>query len=324
MRSRTAVVGVCTFRRPSLRGTLLSLAGQEVPAGIVLRIAVADNDEAPSARDLVAAVSSETGRHVTYLHLPARNISVARNGVLDLAQGQAADLAGFLDDDEWVGPDWLARMVRALDASGADAVFGPVRGVYPDDAPRWMRAGFLHDVEPELDYRGQVRTGYAGNVLMDAGAPALAERRFDPALGRSGGEDTEFFAAAKAAGAVLAPAPLAVAFEHVPPERIRTGWLVRRRFRMGQTHGQVIGRGASPARRTALAAVACAKVVASLALAMPVAHRPERRGRALLRSCLHAGAASSLFGIRSLALYGTDGHSSSAGVASPAGEGGRR
>lgn len=304
--SRTVVVGVCTFRRPSLRETLLSLASQRVPGGLVLRIAVADNDEGPSARDLVSGASAEVARSIAYLHCPARNISVARNALLDLAHGEGADLVAFLDDDEWVGPDWLAQMVRALDGAGADAVFGPVRGVYADDAPRWMRAGSLHDVEPELGRDGQVRTGYAGNVLMAPDAPSLLERRFDPALGRSGGEDTAFFAGAKADGAVLVTAPEAVAFEHVPPERTRIGWLVQRRFRMGQTHGQLIGRDASPARRTAMAAVACAKVVASLALAVPVAHRPERRGRALLRGCLHAGAVSSLVGMRSLALYGSD------------------
>src|SRR5690606_21909515 len=41
---------VCTYRRPELEDTLLSLGGLNVPAGATVRIIVADNDAAPSAR----------------------------------------------------------------------------------------------------------------------------------------------------------------------------------------------------------------------------------------------------------------------------------
>ena len=48
-------VCVCTFRRPSVADTLRSIRAQALPAGIALRIVVADNDDTPSARDTVAA-----------------------------------------------------------------------------------------------------------------------------------------------------------------------------------------------------------------------------------------------------------------------------
>lgn len=304
---RQIVVGVCTFRRPSLEGTLRSLLALEPPPGVTVRIVVSDNDEIPTAEGAVRGLAAEAegaGLDLGYLHSPARNISLARNALLEEAERTGASALAFLDDDEWVRPDWLSRLIEARDVAGADAVFGPVRGVYGEDAPAWMRGGAFHDAEAELDAQGRVRTGYSGNVLIDVGAPAFRGRRFDLAHGRTGGEDTAFFEGARRAGAILAPAPLAEAFEHVPAYRARADWLARRRFRAGQTHGELIGQGASPARRLGLAGVAGAKVAACLAMAAAQGLSPARRNRALLRGCLHAGAASRLLGSRPLVLYG--------------------
>jgi succinoglycan biosynthesis protein ExoM len=302
--ARAVLVGVCTFQRPSLEDTLRSLLALEPPSGVALRLAVADNDERPSAEALVRRVAAEAGREVAYLHRPARNISLARNALIEEAERGGVPLLAFLDDDEWVGPDWLARLIEAKDAAGADAVFGPVHGIYAEDAPAWMRRGAFHDCVAEIDGQGRVRTGYSANVLLDLAAPALRGLRFDLAYGRTGGEDTAFFDAAKRAGAVLAPAPLATSFEHVPAHRARAEWLARRRYRMGQTHGELIGQGASPAGRLAMVGVAGAKAAACLAMAAAGALSPERRNRALLRGCLHAGVVSRLLGSSPLVLYG--------------------
>lgn len=302
--ARAVLLGVCTFQRPSLDGTLRSLLALEPPPGTALSFVVVDNDERPSAEPAVRRLAAEAGREVGYLHRPARNISLARNALIEEAERTGVPLLAFLDDDEWVGPDWLARLLEAKDAAGADAVFGPVRGIYGEDAPAWMRRGAFHDCAVEHDGKGRARTGYSGNALVDLTAPALRGLRFDLAHGRSGGEDTAFFAAAKRRGAVLAEAPLATAFEHVPAHRARAEWLARRRFRMGQTHGELIGQGASPAGRLAKVGVAGAKVAACLAMAAAQVLSPERRNRALLRACLHAGVAARLLGSSPLVLYG--------------------
>lgn len=312
MTGRLIIVGVCTFKRPSLRRTLLSLVNQELPAGTSMRIVVADNDDTPSAKPLVSAVSLETGQEIVYLHCPARNISVARNGVLNAARDRDADFVAFIDDDEWVGPDWLSKLLAALDEAGAAGVFGPVQGVYGELAPSWMKTGGFHDMTPEVDAAGHVRTGHTCNVLLALGHPAFAGRQFDLDFGRSGGEDTEFFATAKAAGAYLAPAHFAVAFEDVPSDRAQLRWLVQRRFRMGQTHGELLRRGARPARRAALALIAVGKVAACVALMLPALPRAERRNRVILRLSLHAGAVSTLLGMRGISLYGVENVSSRA------------
>jgi succinoglycan biosynthesis protein ExoM len=300
--TRTILVGVCTFRRPSLADTLASLGRQELPPGLALQVAVADNDESPSAGPIVEAARL-AGLPVEHLHAPARNISVARNRVLDRAEEIGADLVAFVDDDERVEPGWLAALVAALDAGPADAAFGPVAAHYGPGAPAWMREGRLHDTHPEVD-AGGVTNGYTCNVLLDARAPSLRGRRFDPALGRTGGEDSAFFEGARRAGARLVPAPLALAEEDVPASRARWDWLARRRLRMGQTHARLIGEGAGPLGRARRAAVAGAKALACLGLAAAAGPSRARRNAALLRGCLHVGVVAGLLGARTLVLYG--------------------
>src|SRR5262249_16888127 len=58
--------------------------------------------------------------------------------------------------------------------------------------------------------------------------------RFEPKLGRTGGEDTVFFHAMYRKGGVLKYAPNAVVYERVVPSRANVRWVVRRRYRAGQ------------------------------------------------------------------------------------------
>jgi succinoglycan biosynthesis protein ExoM len=88
---------ICTFRRASIRDTLDSIALQDVPGHVCLRVVVADNDETPSAQDLITGLANRYPHPLHYLHAPARNISIARNACLDHA---TADWVAFIDDDE--------------------------------------------------------------------------------------------------------------------------------------------------------------------------------------------------------------------------------
>ena len=76
---------------------------------------------------------------------------------------------------------------------------------------------------------GAITSGYTCNVLVDLADPAAGRLRFDPVRGRSGGEDSAFFAGFLAAGGKIAFAPLAVVHENVPSDRARLAWLLRRR-----------------------------------------------------------------------------------------------
>ncbi|MES2144156.1 MAG: glycosyltransferase family 2 protein [Pseudomonadota bacterium] len=296
-------IGVCTFRRPMVAETLRSLFAQNLPDGMTIRIIVSDNDDTASAKAAVSAMNGPIA--VTYLHAPARNISVARNAALEAAVADGAAWFAFADDDERLEPDWLSALWRTAQATGAGVVLGDVRAHYGPAAPDWMRRGSVHDTRPERDAAGQVMGGYTGNVLIKVGDPRLVKLRFDPARGRTGGEDTVYFAEARARGVRFAHAPDAVAHEDVPEDRATLAWLLRRRMRMGQTHASLIGTGAGLLRRLALATVALAKLGACGVMAMARLPDPLARNRAIMRGALHFGTASGLLSARSLVLYGT-------------------
>ena len=284
---------ICTFHRAFLAETLGSVARLET-GGHAIRVIIADNDQTPSAQVLVESFRGQFPFPITYVHAPAANICVARNACLDHA---VSDFVAFVDDDELVTPNWLTALVDNAEKTGAAAVLGPVRALYADDAPRWMREGDFHSTLPVF-VSGCIRTGYTCNVLI-RWSPPYKGLRFDLALGQSGGEDTVFFNQLVALGGTIDYAPAALVEEPVPPERASMAWLVRRRLRFGQTHGtQQAG-----SRVKALAVVG-AKITYCGAMAALTSFSPVQRRQNWLRAVLHIGVAGGILGLRQAHHYG--------------------
>ncbi|WP_217430720.1 glycosyltransferase [Sphingomonas bacterium] len=289
-------VAVCTYRRASLETTLRSLATQILPVGTSLRVIVADNDETPIARALVVSIGAELGIDYRYIHAPQRNISVARNACLDAGD---APLLAFIDDDESAIPHWLAALAARLDETGADAVLGPARALYPPGAPAWASRADLHSTTPPFTETDDIRTGYTCNVLLRRSA--FGGRRFDLDLGRSGGEDDVFFAGAVRDGARIAYAPDAIVDDPVPIARLTIGWLCRRSFRNGQTYART--RLAAGGGRPILLVTAAGKAVLCLVAAAITAPSAVRWRRMTVRGMLHLGACATYLGRPDLQLY---------------------
>lgn len=296
-------IGVCTFRRPQLEKTLRSLAGLHVPAGVTLRIVVADNDTVPSARALVYGIAASLPFEIRYIHCPEANISVARNACLEAANG---DFLAFMDDDqEVVSSDWLTEFLSVANASRADVVLGPVLAIYEAEAPRWMREGDFHSTFP-VYVDGKIRTGYSGNALLRLSSSVVAGRRFSLPLGRSGGEDTDYFTRLHRSGGRIAYASGAAAREPVPASRASFAWLAKRRFRSGQTHGRLVGEGLSRAAVAGPLAFAMGKATYCFGAAALAVFSTVRRNQFALRGVLHAGAVAGLLGVREIEQYGED------------------
>jgi succinoglycan biosynthesis protein ExoM len=284
---------ICTFRRTFLAETLKSIARLE-QGGHVITVIIADNDAVPSARDLVDEMRQQVPFPISYLHAPASNICIARNACLDEAD---ADYVAFVDDDEVVTPGWLVALVHRAEATDAAAVLGPVRAIYGPNAPRWMMDGDFHSTRPVF-VGDTIRTGYTCNVLIRWTMPHRA-LRFDLALGKSGGEDTDFFYRLAGAGGTIAYAEEALVEEPVPTDRASMAWLVRRRLRFGQTHGML----QAGSRAKSLAIVA-AKITYCGAMTALTAFSPVLRRRNWLRAVLHVGVAGGILGVRQAVHYG--------------------
>jgi succinoglycan biosynthesis protein ExoM len=296
MSQHSVDICICTFRRAFLAETLKSVAGLDARE-IAIRVVVSDNDEIPSAQALVERVADGFPFPITYLHSPAANISIARNACLDAA---TAEFVAFVDDDEIVSPGWLRALLDTAEASKAGVVLGPVRAIYGQSAPRWLVEGDFHSTGP-VHVDGAIRTGYTCNVLMRWQAP-LSGLRFDLALGKSGGEDTDFFYRYSDTGGKIAFAGDAWVEEPVPANRAAMNWLLSRRLRSGQTHGMRL-RGTATSGIGA-AGVAASKALYCLAMAAATAYSPTRWRKNLLRGVLHLGVIGGLYGAAQPALYG--------------------
>jgi succinoglycan biosynthesis protein ExoM len=291
-------VGVCTFRRESVAETLASLGAQVLPDGLALRVIVADNEPQPAAEQRVRAAAEAHGLALTYVHAPAHNISLARNAVLDAVQG---DYLAFIDDDQVAAPDWIDRLIEAAEREGVTAMLGPVTALYGEDAPRWIAQGDFHSFQA-VRAGGRILKGYSCNCLIRADAIRRLGLRFDPALGRMGGEDDDFFYQLTDGGGTIGFTEAARVYEPVPASRASLGWLLRRAFRSGQSHGRRQLRRPLPARIGQMG-LAGAKSAACLAGAAAMAVSPVRRRKWLVRGALHAGAVARLAGVEELQLY---------------------
>lgn len=227
-------VCVATFRRPALLDACLAGLTAQFAREFSYSIVVVDNDPYASGQDVVRRWQrDESSPVISYAKEPEPNIAIARNRAVQAAAGE---YIAFIDDDEVPGKDWLARLFATQRRFGADGVLGPVLPRFTGDPPRWL-------VESRLCDRPRFVTGTwlsdpiflrTGNVLL--GSRLLGEDKpFDPRLGRTGGEDTDFFARKLAEGYTFVWCDEASVDEWVPRERQTLRFFVRRGFVLGAT-----------------------------------------------------------------------------------------
>jgi succinoglycan biosynthesis protein ExoM len=288
---------ICTYRRTSIADTLRSIAMAEIPDPVSLRIVVVDNDDTPSAHDLVTQTAEELGLKLDYVHAPGANISIARNAALEAA---CAPWIAFLDDDEEVTSGWLPALMARQKESGADGVFGPSHAIYPDHAPDWMVQGDFHS-QAVVKRGGVVQTGHTCNALLRWGDAPWSSERFDLKRGKSGGEDTEFFFRLHRMGAKFAIAEQAIVTEPVPQNRLSLDWLLKRRYRIGQSYAASANSLSSRARLFVMAGI---KTTYCHLRALQKRGDAGARAYWLMRGRMHLGVCAGCLNARQADLYG--------------------
>lgn len=271
---------ICTFRRESIAATLRSIA--EATAYAPVPVVVIDNDDHNGARDRILAAAAAAKVAATYVHAPARNISIARNAALDAVETR---WAAFIDDDEIAEPAWLCALLLMRDRG--EAIIGQSRALYDPGVPAWNAACDFHSNRLE----GRADNAYTSNALIDVDFVRRHDLRFRLDLGQTGGEDTLFFRAFSEAGGRILYQPDSVVVEPVSTARATMRWALRRRFRAGQTHGLVLQQFDRKAYRILLV-TAAAKCVFSLIAAAATVPGTTASRKWLARSALHAGSVS--------------------------------
>ena len=257
---------VATYKRPAqLERTLRSVERQSLPADVLLRIVVVDNDALESARRVVDEFRRRFPACL-YVCEPVANVSNARNRALREA---CADYVAFIDDDEVADEQWLHMLLEARRRYAAAVVFGAVVPILPDGTARWISRGRFFE-RPRLDTGAVPTSGATGNVLMELHRIRATEITFDPAYGRSGGEDSDFFHRLSRRGVRSVWCDDAVVYEHVAADRTSIRWLLHRAFIGGRNYPGIFQRGMSTTRAFASLAVRAAAFLLNV-LAVPVA-----------------------------------------------------
>jgi glycosyltransferase involved in cell wall biosynthesis len=235
-------VCVCTFRRAALLERLLAVLAVQLTNGTFsYDVVVVDNDRDHSSEEVVRRAARESAIPISYDCETERNISLTRNRAIRNAGG---NLIAFIDDDELPAEDWLLHLHRTMKAHTADGVLAPVLPEFPAEAPDWLRKGRLFDRRRHpTGTRITAEDARTGNVLLDRSLFAAGHGWFDPAFGRTGGEDSDFFARQFERGSVFVWCDEAVVYETVPPERWKESFHVKRLWRAGTIDGEWIRAG---------------------------------------------------------------------------------
>jgi succinoglycan biosynthesis protein ExoM len=242
---------ICTFRRNDLlRQLLASVAAQEVPAGLSASVIVVDNSDEGLARGVVTEAAARSAIPMRWIEAHPPNISVARNAGV---AASASDFVAFVDDDQCLAPGWFAGVARALRDEPADAWLGRVIGEFerPELTTAAIRMVFSRELDrpagAELFAFGPRKIdgiGLATNNSIFRRATTLTEAKpFDPALGRSGGEDYDLFCRLQRQGRRFFWLPDAAVSEFVPAERCQRSYLTRRFYAGGQHFARAIALG---------------------------------------------------------------------------------
>jgi len=256
-------VCICTFRRPALLDRLLrALERQIADEAFTFDVVVVDNDAERTAESTVGAARQRGIIDVRYDCEPEQNISLTRNRGVRNATGT---LIAFIDDDEAPVPGWLAALYGTLNTYSADGRLGPVIAEFAPGTREWIQRGpFFHRRRLATGTAISAKDARTGNLLLHRSIFADGEPWFDPAFGRTGGEDSDFFWRQSRTGRRFVWCDEAAAYEVVPPERCTASYHVKRYLRSGTLDGERMraGRLASQGAivRNALIFCGCAAI----------------------------------------------------------------
>lgn len=226
---------VATCRRPRWLGQLLeSLSKLEFNKcpGVVWTVIVVDNDCTGSARPVAERYASLLPGLVYDLE-PVQNISLARNKTIALAKDLDCAYIAFVDDDEFVDPNWLDNLLYALKYYNADIVRGPVIPVFVDPVPDWIVKGGFFERQRYHKTGRIIRWGATNNVLLKREFLDRLAGPFDIKFGLTGGEDTHLFERLYRLGACMVWSNEAIVRENVPQSRTNVKWILLHYYNFG-------------------------------------------------------------------------------------------
>jgi glucosyl-dolichyl phosphate glucuronosyltransferase len=246
--SSVSIVVATRNRSALLAQTLDALAGQRWPRDR-FEIVVADNRSADDTRQVVeSAAARANAPSIRYVYVPEPGKSHAVNAALALAAGEVVLLT---DDDVLPEPQWIDRMVHALDATGADFAAGRIVPRWEAPPPSWMSPPLYGVLAIPDNGSERLPIGLEARRIMPIGANMALRRVVVDRIGglRSDlgkldgtlrtGEDHEFFLRMIHAGFRGVYEPSAVVHHWVPRGRLQRSYFRRWLYQNGQDVAKV-------------------------------------------------------------------------------------
>lgn len=238
----TVTVAALTRDRPQmLRALLDSWGTMDLPQDVTVILLVVENAKVEASRALVEGHVCANGLTVRYRLETELGIPFARNCAAKAALEFASDLIAFVDDDEEVAKDWLARLVAGYRGSSAVLLGAPLRmRRLPADSltlsqrlmQRSLEARYLRKEKRAARLAGLNDTPRVTIVTNNW----LAETRlfsehglwFDEKMRFTGGTDAKFYAETKRRGLPTGWVADAHVYETVPADRLTFRYQFRR------------------------------------------------------------------------------------------------
>ena len=309
-----ASVVICTYNRLAmLERAVASCLANATTETTPFEVIIADNSPSGHARALADRLIAD-GKPVRWVPASPPNISIARNAGLHAA---TAPLVAFMDDDLELEPGWLDHFIAVLEDTGADVALGPVRPRFAEPPPAWDADGRRFTRVLNAPSGTAVTAGGAGrqNTFVVSTASSLWRvatcftdpQPFDPAFGKSGGEDLDLFLRLQGRGRHIVWCAESQVWETIPASRTAVRFQMLREFTGGQVYAALSARhAATPSLRLAdIMARGAAQIVIGVGNTVAGAVTAPFAGRwRMIWGLLQASAgAGKLFWWRKMPLY---------------------
>lgn len=224
------VIAVCTYKRPSLLGSLLEQLLDQAQRNLHLdiRLLVIDNDDALSARPVVEDFANRSSElNVEYVSAQPQGLVVARNAALEYAKPLGSPII-FIDDDEAPRAEWLSSMWAMHSAFPRDIVAGPVIPCFESDLPDWCKDGSFWMRPNYADGSALTRPTGDGNILYPV--EVVSRWSYSLRFNTSGGQDTHLLRRWMGTGGVVRWCARAEVDEIVPAGRLTFAYALDRTY----------------------------------------------------------------------------------------------
>ncbi|MEO6390272.1 MAG: glycosyltransferase [Pyrinomonadaceae bacterium] len=245
MPMRLTVIVTTYNRKELLDRNLASLLAAPIPAGLEVRVAVADNNSNDGTAELVTEWQPRFTGRLDYIFEPVQGKSKALNTAIAATD---SDLVATIDDDEEIETTWFQTIAENFTDPSVDYIGGPCLPRWEAESPDWLPqnyrgvVGWVESGSQRLpfddDFPGMLM---GGNAVMRR---ATLERvgGFSTALGRTdtrllSGEDEDLYQRLRDTGARGYFVPELIIHHFVPRARLTRRYFRRWCFWRGVSQG---------------------------------------------------------------------------------------